>query len=115
MIDLKLRCERLLREAKESDVAVVLLDVVLGYGAHPDPAGELAQTIKNAKDSSEKNGGYLSVVASICGTPEDPQDSTGQEEKLRNTGTIVLPSNAQASRMAALIASKRRAWRGLDK
>jgi FdrA protein len=115
MIDLKLRCERLLREAKEYDVAVVLLDVVLGYGAHPDPAGELAQTIETSKDSSEKNGEYLSVVASICGTPEDPQDLAGQEEKLRNTGTIVMPSNAQASRMAALIASKGRAWRGLDK
>lgn len=115
MIDLKLRCERLLREAKELDVAVVLLDVVLGYGAHPDPAGELAQTIEKAKETSEKNGGYLSVVASICGTPDDPQGLTGQEEKLRNTGTIVMPSNAQASRMAALIASKGRAWRRLDK
>ena len=115
MIDLKLRCERLLKEAKELDVAVVLLDVVLGYGAHPDPAGELAQTIEKAKNSSEKNGGYLSVVASICGTPEDPQGLTGQEEKLRNTSTIVMPSNAQASRMAALIVSKGRAWRRFSK
>jgi FdrA protein len=115
MIDLKLRCERLLQEAKESDVAVVLLDVVLGYGAHPDPAGELAQTIEKAKKTTNKNGGYLSVVASVCGTPDDPQGLTGQEEKLRNIGTIIMPSNAQASRMAAIIASKGRVWRRLDR
>jgi FdrA protein len=115
MIDLKLRSERLLQEAKESDVAVVLLDVVLGYGAHPDPAGELSETIEKAKKASDKNGCYLSVVASICGTPGDPQGLTGQEEKLRSTGTVVMPSNAQASRMAAIIASKGRAWRRLDK
>lgn len=115
MIDLKLRCERLLREAKESDVAVVLLDVVLGYGAHPDPADELAPAIEKAKETSEKNGGYLPVVASICGTPGDLQGLAGQEEKLRNAGAIVMPSNAQASRMAAIIASKGRAWRRLNK
>ncbi len=115
MIGLKLRCERLLREAKRLDVAVILLDVVLGYGAHPDPASELARVIGEAKAAAEKTKGYLSVVASICGTPNDPQGLAEQERKLRKAGVIVMPSNAQAARMAALIASKGRAWGRLVK
>jgi hypothetical protein len=113
MIDLKLRCERMLKEARKLDVAAILLDVVLGYGAHPDPAGELARAIKEAKEVTEKTGGYLSVVASICGTPDDPQGLSGQEQKLKKVGVIIMPSNAQAARMAALIASRGKAWRRL--
>lgn len=113
MIDFKLRCERMLKEARKLDVAVILLDVVLGYGAHPDPAGELVRAIKEAKVVTEKTGGYLSVVASICGTSDDPQGLAEQEQKLRNAGVIVMASNAQATRMAALIASRGKAWRRL--
>jgi len=115
MIDLKPRCERMLQEAKKLDVAVILLDVVLGYGAHPDPASELARAIEGAKAATEKTGGYMSVVASICGTSGDPQGLAGQEQKLRKAGTIIMPSNAQAARMAALIASRGKVWRRLGK
>jgi hypothetical protein len=115
MIGLKPRCERMLWEAKKLDVAVILLDVVLGHGAHPDPAGELAQAIVDAKATTEKTKGYLSVVASICGTSGDPQGLAGQERKLRKAGAIIIPSNAQAARMAALIASRGKAWRRLGK
>ena len=113
MIDPKLRCERMLKEARKLDVAVILFDVVLGYGAHPDPAGELVRAIREAKAVTEKTGGYLSVVASICGTSDDPQSLAGQEQKLKKAGVIVMPSNAQAARMAALIATRGKAWRRL--
>lgn len=115
MIDLKPRCERMLQEAKKLDVAIILLDVVLGYGAHPDPASELARAIAEAKAATEKTKGHLSVVASICGTTGDPQGLAGQERKLRKAGAIIMPSNAQAARMAALIASRGKAWRRLGK
>lgn len=111
VVDLKPRCERILREAKDWEIAVLLLDVVLGQGAHPDPAGELVKTIKEARRIADQGGGYLSVVASIVGTLRDPQNLRAQKEKFERAGIIVMPSNAQAARMAALVATKGRAWR----
>ncbi len=105
-VDLGPRCERLLKEAKDWETAVIMLDVVLGHGAHPDPAEELARAVDEAKRITDRGGGYLSVVASVCGTPRDPQGLPKQRKELERAGVIVMPSNAQAARMAALIATK---------
>jgi FdrA protein len=106
MIYHELRQKRMLQEASDPETAVLLLDVVLGYGADMDPAGALAPTVRKAKEIAEKDERYLPVVASVCGTPQDPQNLTSQEKKLKEVGVIVKPSNAQAARMAALIATK---------
>jgi len=113
MIFFKPRRERLLREAKDWEVAVILLDVVLGYGANRDPAGELVGAIAEAKKIVKKSNGYLSVVASVCGTTRDPQNLEAQKKKLEGAGVVVMPSNAEAARMAALIATKGKLWRKL--
>jgi len=106
MIDFTLRKRRIAQEARDAETAVILLDVVLGYGSHPDPVAELVPTIASAKTLAEQNARYLSFVASVVGTPDDPQNLTKQEEKLRKAGVIVMPSNAQAARMAALIVAR---------
>jgi succinyl-CoA synthetase alpha subunit len=103
MIDPTLRVRRIEREARDPEVAVVLLDVVLGYGSHDDPAGSLAPAIAQAKAQAEAAGRYLSVVASVCGTELDPQDLQQQEEVLREVGVVVASSNAQAARIASRI------------
>jgi succinyl-CoA synthetase alpha subunit len=108
IIDPSLRERRLLQEAEDHETAVVLLDLVLGYGAHPDPAGVLGMCIEKAKDLADREGRHLSVVASIVGTDRDPQDLKRQEEKLLEAGVIVMPSNSQAARMTALIATRGR-------
>lgn len=102
MIDFTLRNERIIQEAKDPQTAVILLDIILGYGAHPDPANALAPAIEEAK---ERN---VSVVASLCGTEEDPQDYKKQIEGLEKMGVIIMPSNAQTARFAALVATQRR-------
>ncbi|MEK6672907.1 MAG: acyl-CoA synthetase FdrA [Nitrospirota bacterium] len=106
MIDPFVRKQRFLQEARDPETAVILLDVVLGYGSHPDMARVLADTIIEAKSLKEKEGGYLSVVASVIGTEEDPQKRSEQEKKLLDCGVVIMPSNAQAARMAALIATR---------
>ena len=108
MVDLGPRCERMLKEARDWETAVVVLDVMLGQGAHPDPAGQLAEAIAGAKKAAERGGGYFSVVASVVGTPKDPQGLDAQREKLERGGVVVMPSNAQAARMATLTATKGR-------
>jgi hypothetical protein len=107
MIDMRLRSERIISAAQDHAIGVVLLDVVLGYGSHPDPAGELAAAIAAAKTTAAAAGRTLTVVASVCGTPADPQALDGQIAKLKAVGVIVAPTNAQAARLAALLVSSK--------
>lgn len=95
------------REAADPEVAILLLDVVLGYGSHMDMAGELKEAIHDAKLEGRGRGGYLSVIASVCGTENDPQSFNNQKKTLEDAGVVVMPDNAQAARLAALIAQSR--------
>ena len=108
MIDFRLRNERIVAAAKDGATAVILLDVVLGYGAHADPAGALVPAIAEATRAAAKSGRGLAIVASVCGTPADPQGLAGQEKRLAEAGVLLAPSNAQAARLAAsLVGSDR--------
>jgi FdrA protein len=91
MIDPTLRLERLAAEAADPACGVILLDVVLGHGAHADPAGELTTTI--AASTAE-------VVVSLCGTSDDPQSLDRQAGELAAAGAAVFLSNAEATRYA---------------
>ena len=105
MIDATLRRERILAEAQDPQVAVLLLDFILGYNASPNPVGDLLEAIAEAKRIARQRGGFLSVVASVCGTDRDPQNRQTQIRRLEEAGLIVLPSSAKAalfSRMLAL-------------
>jgi succinyl-CoA synthetase alpha subunit len=106
MIDQTLRCERMRKEAADPEVAVVLFDVVLGYGAHPDPTAELVPAIRSARAAAAAAGREVAFVGSVCGTAADPQDLARQETALRDAGVMLADSNAQAVRMAARIAAR---------
>lgn len=108
MIDATQRAKRIREEAKDPEVAVLLLDIILGYVSSPDPAGDLEKAIRVAKQTAADRGGHLTVVASICGTDQDPQSYARQKSILENAGAIVFPSNAQAAQFCAdLIGSRR--------
>ncbi|MGH8961788.1 MAG: FdrA family protein [Jatrophihabitantaceae bacterium] len=103
MIDQSLRLARLAVEASDPTTAVILLDVVLGHGAHPDPAAGLAPAI-----AAVHAAGDVTVVVTIIGAKADPQDLNAQAAALRAAGAHVFTSNAQAARFACdLIASER--------
>lgn len=101
MIDPDLRLARLAAEAADPRCAVLLLDVVLGHGADPDPAGTLAPAITAARARAAADGRGLAVVVSLCGTRDDPQDRDATAAALADTGATVFASNAQAARYAA--------------
>jgi len=105
MIDSTLRIRRVLDEAANANVAVILLDIVLGYGCHPDPAGSLIDAIQKGKARAAQEGRYLSVVASVCGTEDDPQNLEAQKEKLQQVGVLLRETTAQAARLAGFIAA----------
>ena len=100
MIDQASRIERLLSEAADPAVRVVLLDVVIGWGAHADPAAELAPAIVRAKAMARQRGRHLAVVGFVCGTEADPQVLTRQEAALRTAGMVLTGNSANAAWLA---------------
>jgi FdrA protein len=91
MIDPTLRLDHLERALAADDTAVVLLDVVLGHGAEPDPAAALAPVIADARQP---------VVVTVVGTAADPQGLERQVSALAEAGAEVHLSNAEATRRA---------------
>jgi FdrA protein len=106
MIDQRTRLDRIAAEARavandsSSGGVVLLLDVVLGYGAHPDPAAELAPALADAMAMAE---GRLALVVSLCGTSADPQDLEKQASAFARAGASVFLSNAAAARAAVAL------------
>lgn len=106
MIDPSTREDRIKIEAEDEEMAVLLLDMVLGYGSHPDPAGAILDSLLDAKKKAEDRGGYLSIVTSITGTEGDFQNIHETKKKLESIGCVVMPSNFQASTLALEIMRK---------
>jgi succinyl-CoA synthetase alpha subunit len=94
MIDQSQRLDRLARELDDPETAAVLIDVVLGHGAHPDPAGEIAAFLTEAKPR-------VPVFASVTGTETDPQGWSRSLSALRLAGVTAFGSNAEAARAAS--------------
>jgi len=105
MIDHRLRNERIAIEARDPQTAVLLLDVVLGYGSHPDPAAAMAPAVAAAIAQAAEAGRRLAVIGFVCGTEADPQDLKRQQATLTEAGMILTMTNAQAVRLAARIAA----------
>lgn len=100
MIDPSLRLERIAAEAQDPGCGVLLLDLVLGFGSHPDPAGELAEAITAARKTAAADGRELPVVVSLTGVEDDPQGFSTCARALHASGASVFLSNAQATRHA---------------
>ena len=100
MIDAEARIDLLREAGSDPATAVLLLDVVIGHGAHPDPAGVLAPVLADLSGPA--------VVAHVLGTDADPQGLAAQREILAEAGCLIAPSGARAALLAAALA--RRAW-----
>jgi FdrA protein len=103
MIDPGARIDWIRQEGSRADVAVVLIDVVLGHGSHPDPAGELAPVCEEIR----AGGAGPAVVAYVLGTDADPQGFAGQVTRMVAAGCVVTATAARASLAAAAIALRR--------
>jgi hypothetical protein len=104
MIDPATRIARIADEARDPSTAILVLDVVLGYAGHSDPAGALAPAIEQAKAACTREGRHLAVVSFVCGTEDDPQRLSAQQATLRDAGALVASSSTAAARLAGEIA-----------
>ena len=100
MIDAEARLDPLREHGADSQVAAIMLDVVLGHGANPDPAAVLAP----ACEAVMADGGPQ-VVAYVLGTEQDPQGFAAQRDRFRQAGCIVTETAARASLVAAAVAT----------
>jgi len=105
MIDNDLRVRMIRKEGGDPRVGVVLLDVVLGFGAHPDPAADLGAAVQAARQAAAAEGREVIFIASVTGTAQDAQGLDAAARELASAGLVVCASNAQAARLAGLIIS----------
>lgn len=92
MIDPSLRNERFLKEAADPEVGVLVIDIVLGYGSHPDPIGVTLPVIKKAKEMAANEGRHLEILAFVLGTERDPQEFADQVARLSAEGVTISSS-----------------------
>lgn len=100
MIDPETRIHYIEQAAQDKSTAIIMLDVVLGYGSHEDMAGALLPVIEKTQSEAAAQGKSLYFVAAVCGTEQDPQNYQEQKAKLERAGVIVKDSNNQAVRTA---------------
>lgn len=100
MIDPETRINFFQKAAEDESTAIILFDVVLGYGSHEDMAGALLPGIQKIQNDLKEKGRNIYFVATVCGTPQDPQNIKEQKSKLESAGVILRDSNNQAVRTA---------------
>jgi FdrA protein len=107
MIDPSLRDARVREEAADPATAVVLFDLVLGYGSAADPVTGLIAAIGASKAKASGAGRRVAFIGSVCGTDQDPQNRAAVVAALRAAGVLVASSNAEAALWSAAIISDR--------
>ena len=105
MIDPSLRNAAIRDAGHDPTIAILLFDVVLGFGAHPSPADELADALRDAQRTAAANGRKLVAIGHVCGTDGDPQDRAAQLRTLAAGGARVADSNIEAASLAAELAA----------
>ena len=106
MIDPEVRIKKIKEAAADESTGIILLDVVLGYGAHPDMANALRPAIEEALATAKKDNHQLYIIATVVGTKYDPQDYDKSVEVLKEAGVLVESSNAKAVRLALHLMGK---------
>lgn len=106
MIDPSPRLERLVREARDPEVAVVVMDFVLGYGAHEDPVGATLPAIAEAQGIAAADGRHLEIIGYVLGTDQDTPRLAAQVSALEDAGVTVTRSSTETGQYARAIVSE---------
>lgn len=106
MIDPTTRIDRFMKEAADPEVAVIVLDFVLGYGSHEDPAGVMVPAIKEAKENAKNAGRHLEIIGYVLGTDQDVQNMQEQVQKLKDVGVTISSSSQNTGLLAREIVLK---------
>jgi hypothetical protein len=106
MIDPSQRIDRLLSEARDPEVAVIVMDFILGFGAHEDPAGAMLPAIREGKALAAREGRHLEIVGHVLGTEEDRPSLGEQVAQLHDAGVTIAGSCTRAGLLARAFVAK---------
>jgi hypothetical protein len=106
MIDPSSRIERLLKEADDPEVGVIILDFVIGYGSHQDPVGVTLPAIIEAKQKAAARGQHLEILGYVLGTDLDTPKLSEQVDKLASAGVTISSSSQNTGLLASGFVSK---------
>ena len=107
MIDPSQRDARIRDEINDPTTAVVLFDVVLGYGSADDPTVGLPSVVGSARAKAKAAGRLITFIGFVCGTDQDPQNRSKIVAGLKSAGVLVASSNAEAATWSAALISER--------
>lgn len=108
MIDPTFRTEIFSDQLRSPETAVILMDLVLGYGANPAPHQDLIDELAVYRQELGRDELDVSIIVSLCGSKDDPQDYDGIAEALKEYGVVIMPSNLKAAQMAAAVLERRK-------
>ena len=100
MIDPSLRIERIIKEAQDPEVGVMILDFILGFGSHPDPVGVTLPAIAKAKEMAAARGQHLEILGYVLGTDADTPALAEQTKKLSDAGVTIASSCTNSGLLA---------------
>jgi FdrA protein len=103
MIDPSTRLDYFARAASDPETAVILLDIVLGFGVPSNPAIIYAEAISQQREHARQQGRSLAIIVSLCGTEGDPQRLSTQRAILEAAEAMVYDSNMVAALAAATL------------
>ncbi len=103
MIEPSIRLDRIIQEAKDEEVKVILMDFEIGYGSHMDPVGVTVPAILEAKQIAKDNNREIAFVGYVQGSENDKQNKEEQIKKLKEIGVLVEDTNAKAVKLALSI------------
>lgn len=107
MIDPSLRIERLLQEARDPSVGVIVLDFILGFGSHEDPVGVTLPAILQSQALARSEGRHLEILAYVLGTEDDTPSLSEQTRKLTDAGVTLASSCTNAGLLARGFVAKK--------
>ena len=105
VMDPSILVDRMIQEAHDPEVGVILFDLLYGHAIHADPVGAIEEALKEIRRIEVEEGRHICMIASLCGTDIEPQDVADQARRLKEYGVILEPSNAKAALLAGLIVS----------
>ena len=100
MIDPTNRISRLLQEARDPEVGVIVMDFVLGFGSHEDPVGVMIDAIKEAKAIAAGDNRPLEILGYVLGTDLDTPSLQQQCQMLTDAGVIWASSSTNTGLLA---------------
>ena len=105
VMDPSILVDRMIQEARDPEVGVILFDLLYGHAIHADPVGAMEDALKEIQRIEKEEGRHICVIGALCGTDIEPQDVADQARRLEEYGVILQPSNAKAALLAGLIVS----------